>query len=177
MQNTDEIIMQSVKDGKLQRATILYDRYHVLLYNYCLRRIGDRSKAEDLMQKVFEKMIKYRSSYKAEANFRSWLFTIARNTVIDEYRGKNLNITATEDIEVSDGGQEASKDRKDVLLHAIGMLPEMDGEIIRMTKIHGFKNKEAGEILGLTESNIKVKTHRAMKQLKNILINQLDYEY
>lgn len=178
MHQSDEQLMTLVKSGNLQKASLLFDRYHVLIYNYFLRRIMDRQLSEDLMQVVFERLIRYRNSFVDGHNFRSWLFTIARNVAIDESRKRKLTFMDEDQaMTIADHENEGSRDRKNTLLQAISLLPEQDGEIIRLTKIHGFKNKEVGELLNLTESNVKVKIHRAMKDLKNILINQLDYEY
>jgi RNA polymerase sigma-70 factor (ECF subfamily) len=61
---TDEMIMEAVKNGDLQRASLLFERYNKRIFNFLARMTMDREVAEDLTQNVFLRMIKYRNSYK-----------------------------------------------------------------------------------------------------------------
>jgi len=83
---TDEQIMLEVKEGNLDLASLIYDRYSKLIYNYFLRLSFNREISQDLMQTVFFRMIKYRRSYKPKNNFRSWIFRIARNIFADHLK-------------------------------------------------------------------------------------------
>ena len=84
----DEDVMKLVKNGKLDALSILFDRYHVRLFNFFLRLIDDRTLSEDLVQNVFERIIKYRSSYREGASVKTWIYQIARNVRIDHFRSQ-----------------------------------------------------------------------------------------
>ena len=87
---TDEQLMIEVKQGDLSKATVLFDRYHKHLYNFFVKISFDRDLGQDLTQNVFFRMIKFRHTYRAESNFKSWIFKIARNVNADHYRKNKL---------------------------------------------------------------------------------------
>ena len=75
---SDEEIMLQVANGKLELLTILFDRYHLRIFNFFNQMVSNKSVSEDLTQDVFFKIIKYRTSYN-QGNFAAWIFTISRN--------------------------------------------------------------------------------------------------
>lgn len=171
--------MLLVKEGQLRKAGLLYDKYHVAIYNYFMRRCRMVAEAEDMMHTVFERMIKYRNSYTEGKSVKTWLFTIARNVWYD-----NLKKVRHEDLEPSINHStlavsqnEKARDEQEVLHMALDIMSHEEGEIIRLAKMEHFKYQEIAAMLHISEANVKVKVHRAMKNLKNVLINQLDYEY
>src|SRR6187549_1933757 len=83
---TDELVMEAVKSGDLQQASLLFERYHKRIFNFLARMTMDRIVAEDLTQNVFMRMIKYRSSYRQGARFQSWIYQVARNIFTDYYQ-------------------------------------------------------------------------------------------
>ena len=83
---TDEMIMEAVKNGDLQKVSVLFERYHKRIYNFLARMTIDRDLAEDLTQNVFLRIIKYRSSYREGMRFQSWIYQVARNIFSDHYQ-------------------------------------------------------------------------------------------
>jgi RNA polymerase sigma-70 factor (ECF subfamily) len=89
---TDELLMEAVKNGDLQQASLLFDRYHKRLFNFLAKMTMERTIAEDLTQNVFLRMLKYRNSYREGAKFQSWIYQMARNVFVDHYQeSKNKN--------------------------------------------------------------------------------------
>lgn len=165
--------MSAVSAGNLRMAGDLYDRYHSHIYGYYLKRCGDKMKSEDLMHTVFERLIRYRASYDHSMCFRTWIFTICRNLWIDESKKRNEHSEIYEaDIPVLN-----QNDDQAVLIDAINRLAVQDKELILMAKIEGFKYREIAEMMNITEVNVKVKVYRCMKQLKDILVNELGHNY
>lgn len=70
---SDEQIMEAVKNGDLNQASLLFERFNKRIYNFLARMSNDRDVAEDLTQNVFLRLLKYRSSYNPEMKFQSWL--------------------------------------------------------------------------------------------------------
>jgi RNA polymerase sigma-70 factor (ECF subfamily) len=64
----------------------LFDRYHGRLYDFLSRMTGNRVAAEDLVQDVFVRILKYRGTYRDDGRFETWLFRIARNARADYFR-------------------------------------------------------------------------------------------
>src|SRR5260221_14328198 len=85
---TDEMIMEAVKNGDLQQASLLFERYHKRIFNFLARLASDRELAEDLTQNVFLRMMKYSGSYKEGLKFQSWIYQMARNALLAHYRAK-----------------------------------------------------------------------------------------
>lgn len=173
--------MSAVTDGDIAQASLLYERYHSSVYSYLARVNSDAFLAKDLTQNVFEKMIKYRKSYKEQQNFKAWLFTIARNVNIDHHRRKTYSVPST-DIDIQDVSLNAQQqleysENHRKLLTALDLLPEEDRELIVLSKFEKMKYKEIAKMTNISEATLKVKAHRALKKLRTILINDLDYEY
>ena len=80
---TDEALMRAVREGDLSRLEILFDRYHLMLFGFLIRMTGNRHVAEDLVQEVFLRILKYRATYCDDACFKTWVYRIARNARAD----------------------------------------------------------------------------------------------
>src|SRR5262245_493083 len=83
---TDEALMQAVRDGDLAKLGVLFERHHRSLFDFLCRVTGDRAKAEDLVQDVFVRMLKYRATYRDDGRFETWMFHLARNARADYFR-------------------------------------------------------------------------------------------
>ncbi|MEM9547731.1 MAG: RNA polymerase sigma factor [Bacteroidota bacterium] len=182
MTATDEDIMNLVVKGDIKKASVLFDRYHVNVYSYLLKVNRDKMLAEDLTQNVFEKMIKYKSSFDGKKSFKAWLFTIVRNANIDHHRKRKYDSLDDSYLQVESTERDAqkqleSKEGSAHLMAAINMLPEEEKEILMLSKFERLKYAEISRIMGLSESALKVKAHRSIKKLRTILVNDLRYEY
>jgi RNA polymerase sigma-70 factor (ECF subfamily) len=171
---SDEEWMIRLGEGNLDGASQLFERYHVRLYNFFLRLGYERAVSEDLTQNVFERMLKYRQSYRHQTAFTSWIFQIARNVSADYYNKNRLQITDFTNAETLAGAEEPiSKQMEEAenieaLHRAMAQLPEDQREILVLTRFQNLKYSEVADILGCTETNAKVKAHRAIKQLREL---------
>jgi RNA polymerase sigma-70 factor (ECF subfamily) len=168
---TDEQIMEAVKNGNLQQAAILFDRYQKRIFNFLTRLVMDRTLAEDLTQNVFLRIIKYRTSYKEGARFQSWIYQVARNVFSDHYQAHKNRLSDFVDVEkVSDtvtDYEEMDMDEKEKLLHrSMSLLTEEQRELLVLTRFQHLKYEEVAAIMNTTVANIKVKVHRAIGKLR-----------
>ena len=172
---TDEQIMLQVKSGRLDQLSVLFQRYQLPLYNFFVRLTQDEQLSEDFTQNVFERILKYRHSYKNEASFRSWIYQIARNVRTDHYRLNKVRIDANADLPSLSLEADSFLDRLEAreeekqLERAIAQLKEEYREVLLLGWIERMKYAEVGESLGISEANVKVRMHRAVKQLRNIV--------
>ena len=97
----DHEIMLSVREGNIQELGQLFDRYSKRLYNYFRLQVKDRLKSEDLVQNVFYNILRYRHTYKVNADFKAWMYTIARNEKINFFK-KNKPLDVEIDTELPD---------------------------------------------------------------------------
>jgi RNA polymerase sigma-70 factor (ECF subfamily) len=80
--------MARVRDGELDLLAELFERHQRRLFNFFLRLAPGRSAAEDLVQEVFVRMLKYRHTFRSEAEFTPWMFALARNAAVDQFRAR-----------------------------------------------------------------------------------------
>ncbi|MFZ6000587.1 MAG: RNA polymerase sigma factor [Bacteroidota bacterium] len=169
---TDEQVMEAVKNGDLQQASLLFDRYHLRLFNFLARLCMDRELAEDLTQNVFLRVIKYRNSYKSGMRFQSWIYQVARNVFSDHYQAQKNKRSDFIDVEkvgewIADEqeGQHMEEQEK-ILQRSLAMLSEEQRELLVLTRFQHLKYEEVASIMDTTVANIKVKVHRAIAKLR-----------
>lgn len=169
---TDELIMEAVKNGDLQQASLLFDRYNKRIFNFLAKMTMDREVAEDLTQNVFLRMIKYRNSYKEGSKFHSWIYQVARNVFSDHYQmNKNRKADFVDVEKMSDRIQDVDDsmvlDEQEKTLHrSLALLTEEQRELLVLTRFQHMKYEEVAMLMDTTVANIKVKIHRAMAKLR-----------
>ena len=168
---TDEELMLKVSNGDLDTLTILFDRYHLRIFNFFNKMTRNKMVSEDLTQDVFVKILKYRTSYK-NGNFASWIYTVARNIFSSYYqksKKENENLKESRDLkDTTELVTENNQEELDHLQKALLMLNDSDRELIIMNRFQEIKYEQIAEIVGSNENAVKVKTHRALKKLKAI---------
>ncbi len=169
---TDEQIMLAVKGGNLDLASLIYDRYSKLIYNYFLRLSFNREISQDLMQTVFFRLIKYRRSYKPKNKFRSWIFRIARNVFADYLKSDEAARSNFVDLKEINASIDAEKDDQEKaemirnLQTALTMIPHGHRDILILKGYQQLKNREIAELLNCSENTVKGKVHRAVISLR-----------
>ena len=86
--------MRAVRDGDVSQLGQLFERYHARLFEFLNRMTGNRVAAEDLVQDVFVRILKYRGTYRDDGRFETWLFRIARNARADYFRRRRAGGSA-----------------------------------------------------------------------------------
>ena len=176
---TDEELMAMVKAGDLQKASILFDRYHKHLYNFFVKITLDKELGHDLTQNVFLRMIRFKHTYRNEAKFKSWIFQIARNIYADHYRSDKILKSDYEEVDrigqkVDAIDEQLAKDEQEKLLYvALYKLNYEQRELLLLSKFQKMKYDEIAAIYETSVGNIKTKVHRAIKKLKD---NYLELE-
>lgn len=169
---TDEMIMEAVKRGELQQASVLFERYNKRIFNFLARMTMDRDLAEDLTQNVFLRIIKYRNSYKEGARFQSWIYQVARNIFSDHYQAHKNRFADFVDVEkvsdyMPDSEESEMWDEREKLLHkSMARLGEEQRELLILTRFQQMKYEEVALIMDTSVANIKVKVHRAIAKLR-----------
>ena len=169
---TDEMIMEAVKSGDLQQASLLFERYNKRIYNFLARMTMSKMLAEDLTQNVFLRMIKYRNSYREGNRFHSWIYQIARNVFSDHYQMHKNKFSGFVDVEkmsevIADKEESMEQDEREKILHrSLAMLNEEQRELLVLTRFQHLKYEEVAVIMDTTVANIKVKVHRAIQKLR-----------
>lgn len=174
----DEVVMQHVKDGNLSEMSVLFERYHLPLYNFFLKLTRNRDISQDLTQNLFYRMIKYKNSYKNEFSVKTWMYKMARNLHIDycneEKRSEELFLTTSSyPVDITDDSFGYPEEDYERLEHAFSFLSNEQKEIIVMSRYQGLKYEEISLIMNQSVPAIKVTVHRAIKKLRGIYFKQI----
>ncbi len=111
---SDESLMLKYKSGEQAAFEDLYNRYKDVLYRYFVKHCSDKPQSEELYQEVWIKVIKSAGRYKPKAKFKTYLFTIAHNTLVDYYR--KAKPSQTIEFEESDMPEDFSYDSTPIAL-------------------------------------------------------------
>ncbi len=166
--------MLKVKKGDLEKLSLLYHRYSRRVFGFFYRLTGDGATSEDLVQNVFMRILKYKHTYSEDGKFETWIFHMARNIHHDHYK-KNSRYSWQEDMgdwesQLSDQkNAEVVAEKNDelgMLRQALQNLAPEKRELIEMTRFQKMKYEQVASLLGVTESAVKVRVHRVLKELR-----------
>lgn len=149
----------------------VYREFLPRIYNFFLYRFGNAALAEDLTSATFEKAWKKRSRFRQEiASLSTWLFTIARNTAVDQYRQQrggeeDIETAVLIDLETPAVVVEKRCDLS-VLNRLLCNLPARERELVAMKYGANLTNRAIAQLTGLSESNVAVILHRVVQGLK-----------
>lgn len=148
----------------------LYRRYSAEIERFVRSKVSDPILAEDITSKVFAKALQALPRYKDGA-FRAWLYRIARNTIIDEYRRKRPT-AVIDDLPIHDKAPlpdeiAVSRDAADRLHAALDHLKPREREIVRL-RLHGLAIAEIANRMDMTENAVKSAQRRAFITLRNV---------
>jgi RNA polymerase sigma factor (sigma-70 family) len=171
---TDNDLMEEVKSGRVEKLAVLFERYHVLLYNFFLRLSGNRQNSEDLVQEVFGRILKYRTTFQGEAKFSVWMYKIAHNAHHDHLRKRREVFSLEDRFEDVPGVQESPPEKLEreaeaaLMAKALSRLPAKKQEIIILSRFHDLKYREIANLTGYPEGTIKATVHRGIRELADI---------
>jgi RNA polymerase sigma-70 factor (ECF subfamily) len=155
-----------------------YEKYCQPIYRFLYWQTKDPILSQDLTSMVFERAWKSRRSF-AGGSVQAWLYRISRNLLIDHWRKKKdlllddlpgVAEAITDNSVTYDYDSELEKRR---LSKTLDTLPDEQRSVVVLRFIDGLPAKEVGEILGLSEGNVRIIQFRALKRLKEALDNEL----
>lgn len=171
---SDEELMERVKGIDPKPAfSELMNRYECRLVNFLNRYTGNRETAENLVQETFLRIYNNRNEYEPSAKFKTYIYRIATNLAIDEFRKKNRR---KEEL-VDDFSQSESSspnphekveigDRAERVRAGLMKLDEKHRAVIVMKWFDGMKYEQIAKVLGISVGTVKSRVHYALKQLE-----------
>lgn len=180
---TDKELISNYLKGEEVSLETLFLRYLKPIYSFIYRLTGNRNDAEDLTQETFLKVWKNLKNYERDKSFKSWIFTIAKNTAYDHLRKKKeIVFTDTEDDEGESNLEDAltaseilpeealiKKEDEAVLEKAINKLPANYRSVLFLKETEDLTFEEIGHILGKPLNTVKSHYRRAILSLKKSL--------
>ncbi len=176
--NVEGELVRRACNGDSEAFGSLYERSLDRVYRYIYFRVTDDATAEDLTSKVFLKAWENLPRYKAgKAPFIAWLYTIARNTVIDYYRTKRQT-SALDEIASLPGNDPLPDERYEAVFAAqslrqsLQQLTELQREVVTMKLIDGLDTEEIAARLRKSSGAIRALQMRALQALGRILAGE-----
>ena len=169
--NLDFQLIESCIKGDRAAQKVLYDRLAPRMFPVCIRYVGDRELAEDILQEGFITLFTRLDTYKGDGSFEGWARKIFVTTALMELRKKDA-LKMSDDLETARGmkaetvTQLQSIGYKD-LMKLITQLPPGFRTVFNMYAIEGYSHKEIGEILGISETTSRTQLSRARLWLQN----------
>ncbi len=163
--------MTSAQQGAEAEYRQLLDEVGAMVYSYLRSRFGVHDMVEDCVQDVLLAVHQARHTYDPARRFRPWLFAIVRHKSIDHLRRRGSGV-ATESLEEGAlllAGASDSMENSLAGGHMIRALAAPQREAIVLTKIVGLSTAEAAARLAISESAVKVRVHRGVARLRQLL--------
>ncbi len=178
-------IIRQVIAGEVDRFRVIVERYQGSVRSICLRLVGGRADAEDLMQQTFFNAFCRIDAFDTRRSFAPWLFRIAVNNCKDflkshkrRERPSTVDVSASDALYVSvDDNPEQANQRREVherLTLAVMKLPEKYRLVLVLKDVEGLTYKEIRSILRLPITTLKIRVVRARARLASMLGEELD---
>ena len=172
---SDEELMKEFQADQTLAFNELYNRYKAPLYSYFLR-LSSQATAEELLQELFLKVIQKKNSFQFNSSFKTWIWTIANNTMIDFWRSKNHQIqklTTVLDDQINEShflldsaeDEILKKVNSKQLEACINELPEEQRQIVYLHTYSELSHEEISQITDASIGAIKSTLFRVKEKL------------
>lgn len=167
----DKHLLDSCIKGEREAQRVLYDRLASRMFPVCIRYIGDRTLAEDVLQEGFITLFTKLKDYKGDGSFEGWARRIFVTTALMSLRKKDA-LKMSEELDVVRGMKaETTSQIQNIgykeLMELVMSLPPGFRTVFNMYAIEGYSHKEIAETLGITETTSRTQFSRARVWLQN----------
>src|SRR6266702_3413128 len=180
-----QIVMRHLA-GEPQAFGTLVDRYQTRLLNFVNRTIGDRERAEDLVQEVFIRVFRHLHRFDQTKKFSTWIYTIASNLAKNELRNRSRNPLVLfqtikknweadhrplqfEDTTARPDDLYRKRFLKDAVDQCVQRLPEHHREVFVLRELEGKSYQEIAEITGCNLGTVKSRLNRARNSFAQLI--------
>ena len=164
------LVAASVSDRKV--FGLLYDRYVDAVYRYCYGRLRDRETAEDATSLIFARALAALPTHRG-GSFRSWLFAMAHNVVLNTQRDASSDAPLTVVIDLADPSPSleelaVTQERRLSVRRALPSLPEEQRRVVEL-RLGGLTGPEVAAVLGRSHESVRTTQRRALARLRTLL--------
>lgn len=180
LHNSESDLIDEIRNGATNKFRILVDRYSPMVFHVVRRFERDDDEAQELSQQIFVKAYEKLVSFNRDSKFSSWLYSIAMNHCYDHAKNirrgnKRFSEMEPNYIELQASNEKTPhmnlemKEWKNLLKRAMLKLSSNYTEPFLMKYRDGISYEAMSELLGVSESALKVRVHRARKELRSLL--------
>ena len=182
---SDERLLLAYREGDVAAFKTLFLRYRGPLFNFLLRRLRDRARAEELYQDIWATVIERCQDFRGDSKFSTWLYTIARNRCIDHGRRMKLRTSSSLDAPRGDSNEPliehvanpgpsteqlaTGATLKERIAHAVEELPDDQQEVFLLRQVQGLGFKEIAEVVNAPVNTVKSRMRYALERLQHEL--------
>ncbi len=182
---SDGALLAAYRDGDAEAFRTLLGRYRGPLFNFVLRSVRDRGRAEELYQDIWMKIIERCDDFRGDAKFSTWLYAIARNVCIDHQR--KMKFRAHASLEAPQPGKHQALGAglanpgptteqlaeggllKGRIAAAVEGLPPEQREVFLLRQLQGLAFSEIASVVGVPANTVKSRMRYALERLQEAL--------
>lgn len=182
----DADVVAAFLTGEERAFQELVDRYQTRLLNFVYRTIGDREKAEDLVQEVFIRVYRHLHRFDRSKKFSTWVYTIASNLAKNELRNRSRNPLVLfqtikknwqdeerplqfEDANSRPDDLYRKRHLRELVEESVARLPEHHREVFVLRELEGKSYEEIAEITACNLGTVKSRLNRARNSFAEII--------
>jgi RNA polymerase sigma-70 factor (ECF subfamily) len=182
----DTALVNAYLDGETRSFDVLVERYQTRLLNFVYRIVGDRERAEDLVQEVFVRVYRHLGRFDRSKKFSTWIYTIASNLAKNELRNRSRNplvlftsmTKGWEDeerpLEFEDPSSRPDdlfrkRHVRELVESSVAQLPTHHREVFMLREIEGRSYEEIAEITHCNLGTVKSRLNRARNSFAEII--------
>lgn len=177
MSDADAELAASFKAGHAPALEALYWRHAERVWRYARYFSGNEDAAAEIVQETFVRVSRNLHAFEGRARFTTWLYTVVRSAAIDvttklrkapkQAEDEQMSRVPAQDSEPMDGLIDA--ETREAVRDAVTRLPENEREAVIMCELQELPLRDACEVLGWSESRLKVTLYRARRRLRSML--------
>jgi len=181
----DQYYITKIIQGDTNSFAVLVNRYKDLVFTLAFRMLKNREEAEEVSQDTFLKVFKSLAKFKGGSKFSSWIYRVTYNTCLDKIKKQKRDpVVVTIDeftehqVSTIDNALDKliAQERKQVIHDCLQMLPSEIGFLLTLYYFDERSIEEISKIIGISNTNVKVKLFRGRKKLGSILKEKLEPE-
>ena len=177
----EQDLIIGLKKGDPNAFRMMYDQFAGRLYAFCFSYCRSREFSEEAVQEVFIKIWEHRARLDEKKSFNSYLFTIAKNQVVDKLRKNSVEQLHQKEAaylrQVTCNNAENEviyADYQQLLMQAIQFLPAKCRAIFQLSRIHHKTYAEIADLQGISQKTVEVQISKALKLMRNYFSTHTD---
>lgn len=173
---TDAQLITELCAGNPEAFGELYRRYRTPLFAFCVRMVGDRNRAGDLLHDVFLTLYRSAATIHEPGALRVWLFRVARNEMLMALRQRRETVEADDELVRDDDTPQTVLERREqaeILERALAALGIAYREVLLLREEQGLSYAEIACVTGDSESSVKSRLFKARRALAALLMPRL----